>query len=364
MALLKKYYYKRLPDSLLAKYVLNETTTIESRRVEEWMAANEKNRRYIEGFTILIEKCGQPQQITSEIEQAAWEDFWQSTQNSQTIATPARSVYQLARWARVAAILILIVGLAAGLYTINNHQRQPAIVMNEIEGDGIHTDTLPDGSRVLLGNQSKLFYPSIFADSQRNVELEGTCFFSVTHNSHKPFRIKVEDILVTVVGTSFTIQSDSGKTEIRVHTGIVEVARHTHSLRLFKGEKLSVLTTDTTLVKVSPDTSRPVNRPSVTRRNPTRKDAEISPDELEEQKKIVKNIISDIISQRIVTEKDSIEWFVLTDKEFIINGVKQAESTHLKFRKKYPVKPEYGFYFGPVQMTGKGAFITKEDLNL
>jgi transmembrane sensor len=363
MAFLKKYYQKGIADSLLAKYVVNETTSSESSKIEKWIAANEKNRHYVEGFIMIIENCRQPQQITPEIEQASWESFWQSTQNHQTKTTPAHSVYQPGRWTRVAAILVLIVGLALGLYTINRQHKQPAIVMKKIQGDGIHTDTLPDGSQVLLDNHSKLFYPSIFADSQRNVELEGTCFFSVAHNSHKSFRIKVKDILVTVVGTSFTIQSDSGKTEIRVHTGIVEVTRHTHSLRLFKNEKLSVLVTDTTLVKVYPDTSQPVNRPSVTRQNTVRKDAKISPDELEGQKKIVKNIISDIISQRIVPGKDSIEWFGLTDKEFIINGIKQTESTHQKFRKKYPVKPDYGFYFGPVQMTGKGAFITKEDIN-
>ncbi|NII28638.1 hypothetical protein HB364_26375 [Pseudoflavitalea sp. X16] len=363
MAGLKKYYQKGIPDSLLAKYVVNETTSIESSRIEKWITANEKNRHYMEGLIMIIENCRQPQQITPEIEQAAWEGFWQSTQNPRTRAIPARSVYRLGRWARAAAILILIVGLAVGLYTINRHQ-PPPIVMREIHGDGIHADTLPDGSQVLLDNHSKLFYPSIFADSQRNVELEGTCFFSVTHDTHKPFRIKVEDILVTVVGTSFTIQSDSGKTEIQVYTGIVEVTRHAHSLRLYKGEKLSVLVTDTTLAKVSPDTSQPVNRPSVTRQNAARKDAKISPDELEEQKKIAKNIISDIISQRIVPGKDSIEWFGLTDKEFIINGVKQTEKTHQEFRKKYPVKPDYGFYFGPVQMTGKGAFITREDIKL
>lgn len=363
MAFLKKYYAKHLPDSLLAKYVLNEATTVESRRVEEWIAADEKNLRYIEGLMIIIENCRQPPQITSEIEQAAWEGFWQNTQNSQTITMLVGPVFQFARWAKVAAILVLIVGLAAGIYTINRHQRQPAVVMNEIQGDGKHTDTLPDGSQVLLDRHSKLFYPSVFADSQRDVELEGTCFFSVAHNSNKPFRIKVEDILVTVVGTSFTIQSDSAKTEIRVHTGIVEVTRHAHSLRLFKDEKISVLATDTTLIKASPDTSQPVNHPQLTRQNPIRKDAQIPPTGLEEQKKIVKNIISDIINQHIVPGKDSIEWFGLTDKEFIINGVKQAEGTHQKFRKKYPIKPDYGFYFGPVQMTGKGAFINKEDIN-
>lgn len=363
MAFLKKYYPKRLPDSLLAKYVLNEATTIESRRVEEWIAANEKNRHYIEGLMIISENCRQPPQITSEIEQAAWEGFWQNTQNSQTIAMPGNSVSQFTRWAKVAAILVLIIGLAAVIYTTNRHQRRPAIVMNEIQGDGKHTDTLPDGSLVLLDNHSKLFYPSIFADSQRAVELEGTCFFSIAHNFHKPFRIKVEDILVTVVGTSFTIQGDSVKTEIRVHTGIVEVARHAHSLRLFKDEKISILVTDTTLVKVSPDTSQPVNHPPVSHQNQTKKDVQIFPDELGAQKKIVKNIISDIIRHHIVPGKDSIEWFGLTDKEFIINGVKQPEGTHQKFRKKYPVKPDYGFYFGPVQMTGKGAFITKEDIN-
>jgi hypothetical protein len=186
----------------------------------------------------------------------------------------------------------------------------------------------------------------------------------VAHNSYKPFRIKVKDILVTVVGTSFTILSDSGKTEIRVHTGIVEVTRHAHSLRLFENEKLSVSVTDTSLVKMDSIMSQPASRPPATQQKAVSKDAEMPPYELEGQKKIVKDIISDIVSHRIVPVKDSIEWFGLTDKELIINGIKQAESTYQKFRKKYPVKPDYGFYFGPVQMIGKGAFLTKEDIKL
>lgn len=351
-----------LPDSLLAKYVVNETTSIESNRVEEWMAANDKNRKYVEGLFMIIANCRQVQKITPENEQAAWENFWQRTENSKTSPTPIRSIYYSVKWVKVAAILILIVGVAGLLYTINRQKVQPYLVMKEIQGDGIRTDTLPDGSQVLLGNNAKMFYPSLFTDSQRNVELEGTCFFSVAPDTHKPFRIKADDILVTVLGTSFTIKSDSGKTEIIVHRGIVEVTRHNHSLKLFRDEKLSVLATDTTLVKAIADTSPPAKRLSVTQQNDTKKSASIPTDEIGKQKKIIRNIIFDITGQRIV-EKDSIKWFGLTDKEFIINGAKQPESIHQKFKKKYPVKHDYGFYYGPVQMAGKGAFITKEDIN-
>jgi ferric-dicitrate binding protein FerR (iron transport regulator) len=48
----------------------------------------------------------------------------------------------------------------------------------------------------------------------------------------------VNEVLVTVVGTSFNIKSENGNTEIVVETGIVRVTRSGKTVELIAGEKI------------------------------------------------------------------------------------------------------------------------------
>lgn len=67
---------------------------------------------------------------------------------------------------------------------------------------------LADGSRVILGPESRLTVPGDFGAGARTVELVGDAYFDVQHDAAKPFSVHVGNAIVEDMGTSFTIESD------------------------------------------------------------------------------------------------------------------------------------------------------------
>ena len=66
---------------------------------------------------------------------------------------------------------------------------------------------LADGTKVWLNAGSRMAFPSKFSGTQRTVFLEGEAYFEVAHNAAQPFVVKVKEISVKVLGTSFNISA-------------------------------------------------------------------------------------------------------------------------------------------------------------
>ncbi|MEP6926381.1 MAG: FecR family protein [Ginsengibacter sp.] len=75
--------------------------------------------------------------------------------------------------------------------------------------------TLSDSSVVSLAPHSYLRYPLHFADKERNVYLHGDAHFNVKRNVLHPFKVHTENILATVLGTTFNIKN-SGDSAVAV----------------------------------------------------------------------------------------------------------------------------------------------------
>ena len=84
---------------------------------------------------------------------------------------------------------------------------------------------LPDGSAVTLAPASTLRYPRAFAGTRRRVYLTGEGFFEVFHDAHHPFSVYTEQVVTTVLGTSFRVRAYAGQAEVQVQvrTGAVRV---------------------------------------------------------------------------------------------------------------------------------------------
>lgn len=102
------------------------------------------------------------------------------------------------------------------------------------------TDTLPDGSVVTLNKRSSISYPDHFKGLKtRQIVLNGEAFFNVTPDKSKPFVITVNDVTITVVGTSFNVKSSEVKTEVIVETGLVEVAKKSEKVQVRPKERVT-----------------------------------------------------------------------------------------------------------------------------
>lgn len=66
---------------------------------------------------------------------------------------------------------------------------------------------LSDGTRVFLNSGSRLEFPSAFSGKTREVSLEGEAFFEVTPDKTKPFFVKTENFNMKVYGTTFNVQA-------------------------------------------------------------------------------------------------------------------------------------------------------------
>lgn len=89
---------------------------------------------------------------------------------------------------------------------------------------------LPDGSKVWLNSDSELTYPIQFDADSREVHLQGEAFFEISNvfyqNEKVPFFVKVGEHQVTVLGTSFNINSYKDAFSTTLVTGRVMLENH------------------------------------------------------------------------------------------------------------------------------------------
>jgi transmembrane sensor len=344
---------------LLVKYASGECSTAEAEKLKDWLSMNPDNQKQLDEILLILRQIEYFSRPGTVDENRAWLNL-QSRIDSRA-DKPAANMFAR-RWVSAAAILVVLIGIF-WMYRSSFGTRQKSadvVTMSISSGGKIINATLPDGSAVMLLEHSSLDYPSVFAGNTRPVRLQGEVYFSGAHDRSKPFIISVRDILVTVVGTSFTIRSTNLQTAIAVRTGVVRVNRKDQELELVAGDSITILQTDTILKKNRRDTASPKVYPFTKGlAKPYQGNLGAFP---EKQMILVREIIADIIRQHLVKEKDSLIWFGLNDHEFNINGQKQMAGIYRQFKEKYIQTPGYGFYYGPTGITGKGFFFTKQEL--
>lgn len=112
--------------------------------------------------------------------------------------------------------------------------------------------TLPDGSNVWLNAASSLKYPTSF-NGKRMVELKGQAYFEVAKNARQPFVVKVNEMEVQVLGTSFDIMAyaDEAAVNTTLLTGAVIVKHQLTEKKLQPGQQ-TVLNTTSGAMTVQP----------------------------------------------------------------------------------------------------------------
>ncbi len=91
---------------------------------------------------------------------------------------------------------------------------------------------LPDGTMVWLNASSSLKYPTFFSGKERVVELTGEGYFEVAKNKDMPFKVKVKDMEVAVLGTHFNVMAYTD--ESTVNTTLLEGSVKIHTPQVSK----------------------------------------------------------------------------------------------------------------------------------
>jgi ferric-dicitrate binding protein FerR (iron transport regulator) len=198
--------------NILLKHFLNETSENEENEIAKFKKSNS------EEYAILSHLWKRNDiEVIDFDSKKAWEQVQLKVDTNKPKIRPFYT--KLMRIVAVAAILII--GIFSIYYLLGTGINQNRIEITSIErGKEI---VLADGSKVWLNKNAVLTYPDKFDKNTRNVELSGEAFFEIAKNPSKPFIVNMSNATVTVVGTSFNINSKENETEIVVATGTVKV---------------------------------------------------------------------------------------------------------------------------------------------
>ena len=230
-------------DNLLIKYLLAEASAVERTEVEAWIAARAENKIYYQQFRAIWEQSKSLAIHSDRDVNAAWQLF----QNRIHKPKPTLRIIDGFAWMRVAAVLIIVAGIALIAYRQFGATRVQQITVQSLAV--VKTDTLPDHTIVTLNKQASITYPNSFDKATRSVVLKGEAFFDVTPDKTKPFIIEANSITIKVVGTSFNVRTEGDATEVIVKTGIVQVQKGEKIVLLRPSEKIMIRQGDTVLNK-------------------------------------------------------------------------------------------------------------------
>jgi len=79
-------------------------------------------------------------------------------------------------------------------------------------------------------------------------------------------------------------------------------------------------------------------------------------------KRVIRDIMRSLIAEGMVRNRSEISFFLLTDKELIVNGKKMQADLQDALSKKYIKDAGYRVYYGPESFTGRGIFQKSDSL--
>jgi ferric-dicitrate binding protein FerR (iron transport regulator) len=141
---------------------------------------------------------------------------------AQLSANQTKTISLYSNFRRIAAAAIILIAISFTFYYVNrNIEKEIVARTNLVEKS--REIILSDGSKIWLNKNTQFSYPKKFKGDVRKVSLAGEAYFEIAKNPEKPFIIETIHSDITVLGTSFNINTNLKQTEIAVTTGKVNV---------------------------------------------------------------------------------------------------------------------------------------------
>ncbi|MBP1637785.1 MAG: putative anti-sigma factor, partial [Bacteroidetes bacterium] len=190
---------------IFERYIQNRANEDEIKRLTHWIRENQEISSWLEQQILASSST-----IDSELQLRMLRNIEEgiNAKKDETPQTQRNIRFQFNKWMRVAALFILPILTAAGMYVYMTRSKSataPLIVA--VERGQKASITLPDGSKAWLNSQSKLTYSTDFNIKKRELKLDGEAYFEVAHNPRKPFIVRSNDMEVEALGTAFGMQA-------------------------------------------------------------------------------------------------------------------------------------------------------------
>jgi ferric-dicitrate binding protein FerR (iron transport regulator) len=230
---MKKDKMEHIDWEKMAKLINGEASSEDKSEMEDWLSADEENRKLYNTLKRNWDKTGMMNKEQYDVDKA-WnklnmrinEGVQEQHGPISTDMGSGRRILQAPLF-RVAAVIILLLGMA---YLLTNRSSTGISFFAvghtyESAPDSEQSLQLPDGSQVFMNASSRMDYREKKRTSTREVRLQGEAFFDVSPDSKRPFIVHAGPAVIRVVGTSFNIKtfSEDQRVEVSVESGRVEL---------------------------------------------------------------------------------------------------------------------------------------------
>ena len=122
---------------------------------------------------------------------------------------------------RIAASIVVVLGAGLFAYQLFRSGSVPPVVM--VAAKEVLTDTLPDGSSIVLNKETELAYTFDKKKNAHTVRLKGEAYFNIHHDDKKTFIVNIDGVYIRDIGTSFNVKAypESNTIEVVVEAGEV-----------------------------------------------------------------------------------------------------------------------------------------------
>ena len=217
------------PDwDAVARYLAGESSADEASRVRRWLEAHPADRYLVDQLNASADTAVRDGvDVEAALQRVHAQMHDERSSSFHLLFEPSGA----ARWSPrlVAAVTMAIAaGIVAAVVMLN----RPSATSSPTGNARVYATAtgkrdsvrLADGSRVILGPESRLTVPADFGRSTRAVSLDGDAYFDVQHDATKPFSVRVANALIEDVGTTFTVETDPGDTTtVSVMSGVVRL---------------------------------------------------------------------------------------------------------------------------------------------
>ncbi len=232
--------------NILAKHFFNETNPEEEKRIDDF---RENNTSEYEILRKLWERGG------IKIHHFNTKDAWKKIQYK-TTRKSSKTIFFQSYIRSVAAVVIFLIVSSVVTLVLTDTFNFSGTELTKNKTDELIKIDLADGSFVWLNRSASLSFPDEFKGKYREVNLSGTAFFDIAKDKKHPFIINTTHTKVTVLGTSFNVNSTKKVTEVTVQSGTVEV------MSLRNNEKVIIKESQSAIVKDDSIFSFETNNPN------------------------------------------------------------------------------------------------------
>jgi len=202
-------------EALIARYLLGEASVSERAELEQWLALDPSRALEIDRYRKII-NLGETVSSKKFDADLAWQKV------KKKLDEPSQSenrnnkgkILRLRFITAVAATLLLTVGL---FFLFRDDQIKPVKYVTTISSGTTYKESiLPDSSVITLKPRSTIQYNVFETEEERRILLNGSARFKVKRNESKPFIVESKHGFVRVLGTTFTVETDSSEGDLKV----------------------------------------------------------------------------------------------------------------------------------------------------